>query len=89
MAHLENWSITYGATTAYRAPEQTTQILQGIVTGHTKHNDGTTIITTRIRLINYAGKTAITKNTEYTLGHPDAKWLKWCDNNKIDRSHVA
>ena len=88
MPHLEDWSLTHGPASAYMAPEQITQHLRGIVTGHPRKSDGTLVTTTSLQAIDYEGKTAKTRNTEYTLGEPDAKWLEWLDDNKIPRDHV-
>ena len=88
MPHLENWSLTHGPASAYMAPEQITQCLRGVVTGHPRQPDGDRVTTTGVEVIDYAAKTAKTKNTEYTLGEPDAEWLKWLDDNKIPREHV-
>ena len=88
MPHLEDWSFTHGPYSAYIAPEQITQHFGGIVTGHPRQQEGSIVTTSRIETIDYEAKTARTRNTEYTLGEPDAEWLKWRDDNKIDRAHV-
>ena len=89
MPHLEDWSLTHGPVSAYMAPEQITHHLRGIVTGHPRKQDGDMVMTTRVESIDYARRTARTKNTDYTLGEPDWEWLKWCDDNEIDRAHVV
>lgn len=89
MPHLENWSVALGAGgTPYTAPELIPRVLQGSVTGHKQLEDGTAIRTTSVESIDYAAKTATTKNCEYTLGTPDADWLAWCKANNIEHSHL-
>ena len=88
MPHLENWSVISKPCSAYQAPELSIKRLCGIVSDHPKQPDGVSVITSRIQTIDYEAKTARTKNTDYTLGEPDAEWLKWCDANGIDHSHI-
>lgn len=87
MAHLENWSVCDGSADPYLAPELRPRVLRGFVTGHPKLEDQE-IQSSRLEEIDYENRTARTKNTEYTLGEPDPEWLKWCDENRISRSHV-
>jgi len=75
---LENWSITCSAD-PYRPPERQTRQLRGEVYGHPRRPDGEHIRTSSI--VSAGGGTVTTRNSVYTLGEPDPKFVEWCREN--------
>ena len=75
---LENWSTT-GSDDPYRPPEQQTRWLQGEVYDHLYQQDGQRIRTSII--IGVDGRVVTTRNSVYTLGEPDPKFVEWCHEN--------
>jgi len=75
---LENWSTT-GSDDPYQPPEHQTRRLQGNVYNHPRFNDGRSIRTSSI--VSIDGGTVTTKNSVYTLGEPDPRFVEWCREN--------
>jgi len=75
MPRLENWFVI-GTGDAYTAPEAQGRVLVGIVYGHPKHDDGKQIRTSRLQTLDLKTRVAVTRNTTYTLGMPDADYAK-------------
>jgi hypothetical protein len=69
--HLENWALIPTPHTQYTAPELIGMQLTGDVKGHSRHDDGRFITTSRV--IGRSENGVHTRNTVYTLGkpHPD------------------
>ncbi|MEE8442528.1 MAG: hypothetical protein V3S37_02155 [Dehalococcoidia bacterium] len=59
-AHLEEWRVVDAGYIH----------LRGIVTGHPKLPDGTSVRTSTLHEVNYQFNVAFTLNTLYTLGEP-------------------
>lgn len=79
MPRLENWSTT-SFESPYTPPERRKVRLQGIVTGHPKKADGTSIVTTSIR--ESVGRQVTTRSgTVYDLGEPAPEFLQWLKDN--------
>jgi hypothetical protein len=79
-ARLENWSVITNAT-PYTAPEAIKAQLHGNVYGHERFDDGDEVTTSSLTSLSYAKRTALTQNTHYTLGEPDAKFVAWLAEN--------
>ena len=75
---LENWSTT-GFNDPYQPPELQTLRLQGQVYGHHVFEDGERIGTSD--MVSVDGNTVTTRNSVYTLGQPDPKFVEWCREN--------
>lgn len=80
-ARIEDWSLLFHAMLPMAH-------LTGKVSGHCRIKDGTIIISSPMVDINYDENWVETHNTLYTLGEPDAEWLKWLDEEGIDHSHI-
>ena len=52
-------------------------VLCGVVTGHPKHPDGSTISTSRVERISSSSGVAVTQNNTYALGSMDPKYERW------------
>jgi len=75
MPRLEQWE--YGAVSAawFSLPENSTQVLRGVVYGHPRHADGTFITTSEV--VGRRGGYIVTRSgSEYELGEPNGGWLK-------------
>ncbi len=73
---IENWAIVYNED-AYTAPELRVPRLRGNVFGHPRIEDGKPIITSRVLETDLKGGVngiAITRNTVYRLGTPNADY---------------
>jgi hypothetical protein len=76
-AHLDNWSVMGFSTSPYAAPEQASLGLVGTVKGHPLLADDTVVHTSEVKMISYKKKLAVTRNTIYTLGEPDADFVRF------------
>ena len=75
---LENWSVT-GSADLYTPPERQSRRLQGEVYDNPKFEDGERIYTSLIMVVD--GNVISTRNSVYTLGEPDPKYVEWCQEN--------
>ena len=75
---LENWSVA-GSAYQYTPPERQIRWLQGKVYGHPTRQDGRWVRTSDI--VNVEGNVVFTRNSVYTLGEPDPKFVAWCREN--------
>ena len=74
---LENWS-TRGLNN-YQPPERQTIRIQGAVYDHPTRPDGQHITTSSV--VNVEDGKVTTRNSVYTLGEPDPKFVEWCREN--------
>jgi hypothetical protein len=75
---LENWAIT-SVGGEYDPPECRRRQIQGCVYDHPTRPDGEYIRTSDVRAIE--GCEVTTRNSVYTLGEPDPKYVEWCRQN--------
>lgn len=75
---LEDWAIYSGhLMDPYRPPEAAGIRLEGIVTGHPRHDDGKRVITSRV--LSASGRLVKTNSgSEYELGTVSPGYSKWC-----------
>lgn len=74
---IENWSLQREILDGYRAPEDGFYCLVGDVYDHPKKKDGSHVATSRLIELSVSNRKAITQNTTYVLGKPDATWALW------------
>lgn len=79
MIKLENWSVMQSNSNPYLPPEARPTVLVGTVYGHPNRPDGDRIRTSSLMSISYSKRKAKTRNTEYTLGEPEAEFLKFLE----------
>ena len=75
---LENWSVT-SVDGEYDPPECRRIQVQGDVYEHLTRPDGEYIRTSDVREVN--GRVVRTRNSVYTLGEPDERYVNWCIAN--------
>ena len=80
---LNLWCIApEGEYDPYRDPSTYAGVvLCGVVTGHPKYPDGSTISTSRVQKISSSSGIAITQNNTYSLGTMDPKYQRWRDRH--------
>jgi len=82
MIEIENWSIVESATTAdnaYLAPERRLYCLNGNVYGHPNFEDGESINTSSLEVLEVNNKYAKTRSgNEYQLGEPHPDYVAYC-----------
>ncbi len=78
---LSDWSIIGDTTPSNKYKPKNRMALQGNVYNHPYHKDGTFVITSEIKELNYKEKKALTVNTEYLLKEPNKKWSEWLKTN--------
>lgn len=78
---IHNWSIIGEASNSHKYKPKKKMALRGNVYNHPYHKNGTFVITSEIKSLNYEEKKASTINTDYILKDPDKKWLDWLNKN--------
>jgi hypothetical protein len=73
---LENWGVVFGgAVDPYKAPEQLKHYLNGDVSGHPRHLDGTNVTTSSIVEVDSENRVIKTKSGScYKLGKPSVAY---------------
>ena len=75
--NINNWSVI-SPCSEYTAPELIYTTLYGKVYNHNKFNDGTTISTSKIVILDLDRKFVKTySGTWYRLLSPNKKWIQW------------
>jgi len=75
---LEDWAVV-GNSNPYTAPENRTQSLKGVVSGHPFHADGERVRTSAIQEV--CGNLVVTYSRKYILGNPNPEYVQWCKDN--------
>ncbi len=83
MPHLNDWSIGV-RDNAFTAPELMQKVAAGVVSGHSNLADGKRVTTSYIVSIDLENKTLQTRNTHYTLGRINSKYLAYLKENQPD-----
>ena len=84
ISRIEQWSIVCLDEYEYVAPENKSRYVRGYIYGHTKHLDGTQILTSRIiQMIKEDGVITVITNSgsRYMMGEPKVEYVKWCTEN--------
>ena len=82
---IEDWCVVIDNYSPYMAPEATIGVIRGKVFGHPKFEDGSYIITGRIKKAQ--GRRLATDNNEYILGSIDPHYEAWCEEYNIELDH--
>lgn len=95
-ARIENWAIVMPPRTEddrYRAPELLEAMhgkrLSGYVFDHPRLTDGLDIVTSRLESLDIPKKSAVTRNTTYTLGKPAPDFLRWLKDQGLTLENFA
>lgn len=92
MIILEDWYIVNNYSEEdmlYKAPEQLTKRLSGNVFGHSRFEDGYPVNTSTITELNLENGTAMTRNTLYHLGKPAPEFIKWYNEQTIEKVDLS
>lgn len=82
MIRIENWSLVERDANPYLAPELKNRHLHGVVYGHPRWADGTSVVTSSIKDVD--GCIVETHSgSVYELGEPAAEYVEWCKKNGV------
>ena len=84
MLKLENWSVISYSDNPFQDPEILPQCLIGDIYGDPRFEDGMTVITSTLQILDVKARIAKTRNTEYQLGEPSDDYKQYCKNNNIE-----
>jgi len=82
MPRLENWSIGYGDSNGFTAPELVQKTLHGMIYDDQRFLDGTNIRTSDIQFLDLENNIATTRNTTYKLGNINPDYQKFINQLK-------
>ena len=78
MPKLENWSVISCFDNPFQDPEILPRCLIGDIYGDPHFEDGTTVITSTLQILDVKARIAKTRNTEYQLGEPSDDYRQYC-----------
>ena len=84
MPRLEDWSVIFCSVNLYRAPEVCLDFLVGKIYGDPRFEDGMTVTTSTLQILDAKARIAKTRNTEYQLGEPSDGYKQYCKDNNIE-----
>lgn len=84
MPRLEDWSVIFCSVNLYRAPEVCLDFLTGKIYGDPRFEDGMTVTTSTLQILDVKARIAKTRNTEYQLGEPSDGYKQYCKDNNIE-----
>ena len=84
MPRLEDWSVIFCSVDLYQAPGCLFRFLVGKIYGDSRFEDGMTVTTSTLQILDAKARIAKTRNTEYQLGEPSDGYKQYCKDNNIE-----
>ena len=84
MPRLEDWSVIFCSVDLYQAPGCLFRFLVGKIYGDSRFEDGMTVTTSTLQILDVKARIAKTRNTEYQLGEPSDGYKQYCKDNNIE-----